>query len=495
MVTLADYQVPAGQTAGAFGIDGLDAGAGLQELNKALSAGEVTGRDTANLTTASGAPLKVESLEKNLKIITHGAQDVTLWKAVPKAPAYNTVEEYNQLSSYGQDRGGFNLEGELPTEEDSVYIRRAQLVKFLGVTKSVTHPMQLVNTMVGNVVQREIKNGTLWILRKLDRALYFGDSSVVSEEFNGYYTQHRDNDAFADLNAYYSSEVVVDLRGGPLTETAIQNASNGIVTNFGMGNALFASNKTLNDFVEGFYGNKYINPNTPQTTNATMGQRVQTFASQFGDISLNYDIFASSASWIAGDAAAVGGANAPVTPSAGGAVTPVATDASASWAASDAGDYFYGVTLENRFGRSAMYILEATTSTIVAGGAVDLTFTVPASSGASGMTFYRGLKNAAAAVANNKYYPIFSIGLAAKTAGYDGAAAASVRDRNRLMPNTDQAFLIENSDEVWSFKQLAPLMKMDLAVTSPAYRFMILHYGTPQLYAPKKMTKFINIRK
>jgi hypothetical protein len=113
----------------------------LQNLNKALEAGSITGRETANLTTAGGAPLKVESLEKTLKVITFNEQSIKLWKMIPKKAAYNTVEEFNQLSSYGSDRGGSLVEGELPTEEDSTYIRRAQLVKFYGITKAVTHPM------------------------------------------------------------------------------------------------------------------------------------------------------------------------------------------------------------------------------------------------------------------------------------------------------------------------------------------------------------------
>ncbi|MBR5664041.1 MAG: BlaI/MecI/CopY family transcriptional regulator, partial [Bacteroidales bacterium] len=99
-------------------------------------------------------------------------------------PAYNTVEEYNQQTSYGQDRGGFNAEGELPEEEDSVYVRRSQLVKYLGVTKSVTHQMTLVNTMVGSVMERTIKDGTMWILRTLNQGLYFGNEKIVPEQFN-----------------------------------------------------------------------------------------------------------------------------------------------------------------------------------------------------------------------------------------------------------------------------------------------------------------------
>jgi len=90
-------------------------------------------------------------------------------------------------------------------------------------------------------------------------------------------------------------------------------------------------------------------------------------------------------------------------------------------------------------------------------------------------------------------YPIFTISLAERVAGYDGATANLVKDLNRFLPDCDSAFLIENNTDVYSFKQLAPLMKMDLAILSPAYRFMILLYGTPILYAPKKMVRFINI--
>ena len=64
---------------------------------------------------------------------------------------------------------------------------------------------------------------------------------------------------------------------------------------------------------------------------------------------------------------------------------------------------------------------------------------------------------------------------------------------NRFIPNCDQAMVLQFDNEVIEFAQLAPLMKMDLALLSPAYRFMILLYGTPLLYAPKKMVRIINI--
>jgi hypothetical protein len=488
MVQLSDYQASldnqvmfGGQTT----IEDLD------NLNKALSAEDITGRDTTNLTNASGAPLKVESLDKTLKVLTHSEQDVTIWKNIPQSPAYNTVEEYNQLASYGADRGGFNNEGETPVEEDSVYIRRAQLVKFLGVTKSVTHPMQLVNTHVGSIIDREVKNGTLWILRKIDRALYFGDESIIPQEFNGLLTQHQKNDAFLTTDDYMNSGLVVDLRGKILSEEAIEDAANTIVENFGRPTQLYAPPKVLSDFVKNFYGNKFIQPNTAALTDGVMGQKVKSFESQFGNIGLNYDIFFNKAPNKAFNAAQTS-QSSPNAPTAIGAV-PVATDALGKFAAADAGDYIYAVSAINRFGESAMTVINTTPATIVAGGAIDIQFTdTPSIYPASGYIVYRSQKNATTA-ATSTFAPLFQLSKQQMLSGYDGAAANTVRDRNRYLPNTNRSFLAQWDTDVVEFKQLAPLMKMDLAIVSPAYRFMVLLYGTPFLYNPKKFVQFINI--
>lgn len=465
----------------------------LQDLVKALEAQQITGTQTVNSTTASGAPLKVESLDKTLKLITFKESEIVLWKKVPKLPAYNTVEEFNQLTSYGVERGGFIQEGELPNEEDSTYVRRAKLVKFLGVTKSVTHPMTLVNTMIGNVIDREVKNGSLWILRKLDRGLTKANSAMIPEEFDGLYAQHKSDD-YTTLNDYYNNNpVVVDCRGLSLKEANIENAAEGIIENHGFGSDLFAPPKVLSDFVKNFYGNKFIQPNTEMTSNGVMGQKVQAFDSQFGRINLNYDIFLNKENTKTSVSASTS-PNAPAAPIAGGA-TPVApTVADSLWASTDAGNYYYGVVGINRFGESAMTVLNAGgVAAILTGGAVDLTFTSGGGANpATAFMIYRSNK-APVSVASATFYPLFMVSTTEKAAGYDGAAAAAVRDNNRIMPNTNQAFLIQNDEECYAFRQLAPLMKMDLALISPAYRFMVLLYGTPLIFAPKKMTRIINI--
>ena len=90
------------------------------------------------------------------------------------------------------------------------------------------------------------------------------------------------------------------------------------------------------------------------------------------------------------------------------------------------------------------------------------------------------------------FYPIFTVAKAEVTSGYDGGAAGIVRDRNRFLPDCEQGFVADFTADVLMWKQLAPLMKIDLARIDLSTRFATVLYGTPQLYAPKKLVRIIN---
>lgn len=485
-INLADYGF---QQNGGFA--GQASAEELAQLNKALEAGSMTGRETTDLTTASGSPLKVESLEKTLKHITFRESDIRLWKDLPKKPAYNTVEEYNQQTSYGANRGGWNREGELPEEEDSVFVRRAQLVKYLGVTKSVTHQMTLVNTAIGSVMERTIKDGTMWILRTLNQGLYFGDEKLIPEQFNGFLAQQARCDAWSSFDAYMESEHVVDCRGHYLSEDHIETGANSIVENYGLATKLYTAPSVMSDFVKNFYGNKMIMPNTNALSAGVMGQKVVAFDSQFGQIGLEHDVFFKKLPSKNANSAATSN-KAPATPVWDGseATNVVPSTAHSKFASVDAGNVYYAVSAVNRYGESALAIY-STAVTITAGCAVDLKFANGV--GTNAPTAYRIYRTKVGGTTAGEFYPLFDISVAELTAGYDGAAGGKCRDLNHFLPDCDQAILVQFDNEVVEFAQLAPLMKMDLAILSPAYRFMILLYGTPFLYAPKKMVRYINI--
>lgn len=472
--------------------------ADVQELYKAMSAGALTGRDTTNSLVASGAPLKVESLENTLKILTNTPKHTPLFYRIGKKPATNTIEEYNQLVSYGEMDGGFTLEGELPEAADSVYRRKAQFIKYLGVVGGVTHPMQLVNTGSGisNMIAQETKNKVELMTKMIEGYLPFADSRIVPEHFNGFFAQHFIDGGFSTLDAYQDSEVVIDMRGSVLTDTAVENASLGVVNNYGLADMLISSPRTFSNYVTRYHSKKLINPVPQQVRDGVFGQRVKEIITQNGDVEImqsNFFRFSTAKT----TATLATSQKAPAAPVADG-VTPAATANDALNRFTDfTGDYYYAVTARNRYGESALTPLTAAALlTVAAGKSVDLKFTAGngVAEPATGFCIYKSEKNPVGTVAQTTFYKVFEVSTTDLATGYDGGAAGIIRDRNRFLPNTDQAMLVEwDADQVLAWKQLAPMMKMNLAITAPIQRFMVLCYGTPILYATKKMVRFINI--
>lgn len=111
----------------------------VDDLNKALTAGQSI-NPPGSVTAGDGFALRVESLERTLRNTTYKMDHIRFWKSIPKVAAYNTVEEYNQIQSYGENPdAGYIDEGDLPEEDDARYERKFSIVKYLGTTRRVTH--------------------------------------------------------------------------------------------------------------------------------------------------------------------------------------------------------------------------------------------------------------------------------------------------------------------------------------------------------------------
>lgn len=468
----------------------------VQMLLKAMEAGSLTGRDVADSTSASGAPLKVESLENTLKILTNTKKHTPLFFRIGKKPATNTVEEFNQLVSYGGLEGGSLLEGELPENSDSTYVRKAAIVKYYGVVGGVTHPMQLVQTGSGvaNMMAQETKNKVELLTKILEGKLPFADSRKVSSDFNGFFAQHEIGTNYPTMDAYQNSEVVVDCRGSVLTDTLVEEASLGVVNNYGIADMLVSCPRVFSRFVTRYHNKKLIMPINEQVRDGIFGQRMNTIITQNGDIEIMQSNFFKNGTPKKLDSLATSN-KAPAAPVADGTAPAAAASDALNRFANFTGDYYYAVSAKNRFGESALTSLTGSLVTVSTGKSVDLKFTAGAGSyAAECYCIYRSKKDPIGTASQTDFYKVFEVSVPELTAGYDGASAGLARDRNRYLPDTDQAFLVEwDSDQVLAWKQLAPMMKMDLAIIAPIMRFMVLCYGTPILYAPKKFVRFINI--
>ena len=318
---------------------GTASAADVAELNKALSTGAYA-QANGVAGQVNGAALTVESLENSLKVLTYSDQHAKFWKKIAKLPAYSTVEEYNQLVSYGSGFSGFLPEGALPETDDSSYKRQASFVKFLGTTREVTHPMTLVRSAHGDVIARENQNGILWIMKQLEHGLFWGDRTLAAPGKEGV--------QFDGLNALIDKDNTYDCKGQELKDTDINYGAQMILENFGTPTDLFLPFEVIATFSNTFFPKeRVIMPTAGVGYQA--GLVVNKFQTHGGAVDFNPDLFLQKTKPLS--ATGVGGTKAPTAP-ASATVKVNTTDVGAEFGKSGAGSYVYSVTACNRFGES-----------------------------------------------------------------------------------------------------------------------------------------------
>lgn len=459
---------------------GFDQSANVQDLQKALSAGVQVSSQTG------GSALRVESLEGSLKVVTFNANHIKMWKKIPKSAAYSTVEEYNQLIDYGSSANAFVQEGELPASQDSNYARRTSLVKYIGTTREVTHPMTVVHPAHGDVIALENQNGILWLLNQIEDALFKGDSSLA---FDGEAEQWDGMDALIDPASF------VDLEGQPIQEADIEEAANQLVENFAYPTDLWLGTRVASDLTKTFYPKERVQLPAPQ--NGMVGLSVNSVMTQAGVMELNPNVFLKQ---LPSPPAAATSASAPAAPaSISGALNATAAGDFTKGAATGTNEYAYAVTAANRFGESAAVIVAANVAILQsnkdAGDQIDLTVTNAGSIGTFPPEYFRIYRSAplASGATVPSVLSAFSLVLQVPASSQTASATTVANDVNLLLPFTEIAYMGEMTPSVLTFRQLLPMLRMDLAVLAPAFRWMIMLYGTPLLFATKKWTRIINV--
>lgn len=466
MISWQDYYGP--------GVEGMahSSSEDVDALHKALSAGQdVTAPAVA---PGVGFPLRVESLEQTLKNTTFAMEHIEFWKMIPKLGATNTVEQYNQLQSYGPlDQGAFIAEGDLPSETDSQYERKVSIVKYMGTTRRVTHVMSLVNAAHGPQIAQETINGTMYLLQRIERSLFFGDSTLDSLQWDGFEARIT---AAAPLN-------VIDLRGAPLSESVLHDVALKVfdAPNFGIPTHMFLNPQAHNDLVKTFFPNgRYDLFGKPD--DGMVGLNVRGYTSPAGKVRFVPNVFIDDGGGVSEVVAFGDITKRPGTPSISTAATsPV--DALSKFTASDVGDYIYHVVAVNERGNSIAVSVGAAV-TVAAGDRVTFGITPqPGMPLPSYYKIYRTKVNGASATAR----------LILRVRNTGGAGETTINDYNNRLPGTTVAFLFQLDSTNLSFKQLAPMVKVPLATIDTSIRWMQLLYGTPELYTPKHNALIINI--
>jgi hypothetical protein len=473
MITQKDYENPDG-----FGIGNAEQ---VAELNKALSAGYDIPATSGGV---SGSAIRVESLEASLKVVTFQMQHIKFWQKIPKFPAYSTVEEYNRLTSYGSEASAFTPEGELGEYDDATYSRQVSLIKYLQTVRKVTHPMTLVRTAHGDVIGNEVKNGIMWLLRKIEDALFNGDNTLRY----GYPTN--EGYEFPGLKAQIDPSMVIDCNGDPLTEDVLETASNLVVESFGFPSDILIGTKPLADLAKIMFPKERI---VVPFKEGQIGVPINTFASQAGILAFNPDVFLRRKYVIP----TVTLATSPKAPAAPVNTTQATRTAGAvatgfgQWNKTNNGHaaYSYCATFCNRYGESAPSV--GLISQAITGDTDTMVVVITNAGAITGVPEWMNIYRTVAGGA------ITDIHYLVKQVAVNSQAATGNEptwyDDNSIIAGGHNVYLGEMTPQVLIFKQLAPMMKMDLAVLEPSIRWLQLLYGTMQLYAPKKWIRIRNV--
>lgn len=437
----------------------------VEELQKALSISQNYGT-TAPGSLVNGSALAVEDLDRTLKLVTNGMEHLKLWKDIIKDKCSQVVGEYNVQNSYGEEVSPFFSMGSTPQQTDSAYDREIYQVKYLGTYGQVQHNLTLIQAAHGPVVAREVKNKTVELLSRNERAMFEADSSINSLEYDGIDAQivakgdssQYKSTAFAGYESAGADEsVIIDVRGAFDDEVAEDMALKN-VNNFGMAMDCYMGTDVHSSFSKAFFAKQRTVPGNVLTSGNRVKEHSGTLDFRFKPSLFNRP----RKSFLA---VAISASAAPTT--ANGA-SPA--DADSEFAGADAGNYSYRI--------SAVYVdgetLASTAETIAvsAGDKVTTEITFVGSP-----LYFNVFRAPVGTILGHEF-----IGRIVK--GVSGAAHDI--DFNSNQPGKAKAYLLMNDIDVLCFKQLGSLIKYDLAVTDTSYKWLQLLYGTPLVSAARK---------
>jgi len=475
----------------------------MRDLVKALRAGSDINNPGA--APGQGFPLRVESLDQTLHVLTQSEENLVFWKDVPKRPAYNTVEEFNQLQSVGSEDGIFIGEGDLPEEDDTQYRRAYTLMKYMGTVRRVSHPMLILknNALPEAVLAMEAKAGTLKLLTALEVKLWDGDDTASAVEFSGFFRKFVDGVCgrnvgasqvagsalwHTDLDTVLATNLMYDMRYASVTEDLATDIVTRVAEspNYGKVTDCYWPMQVHKDFSKQFYPKERGQLNN----DGSAGTSISSWNSPFGSVKLRPAMFLRM-SEPANQAGTGSATKRPLPPVLTNGLSPVLAGGfpgfggtsqgrTAPAAIDGAGNYNYQVVACNRYGRSAP------TSLAIAGIAAGDMATFLCTDASAGTTtewydVYRSLPGGAATAAAF----IFRV---TRT-----GASQTITDFNRFLPYTGRGYWLQRNLQALAFEQLLPLLKVNLAQIDLTVRFALVMYGALEVFAPRKHGVMLNI--
>ena len=443
----------------------------------------------------NGNALAVEDLDRTLKLVTFGLEHLRLWKDILKERVPQVVHEYNVQNAYGEsDASPFFQMGATPAETDAQYARDVVQIKYLGTKGAVLHNLTLIQAAHGPVVAREVKNKTIELLARNERFMFDASSSLNAEEYDGlkYQIISKARSDIYQSKAFegYGNSVtgtdaphILNANGADFDEDLAEDAALTAVNNFGMPMDMYLGTDVHSAFSRAFYAKQRTVPGESLTSGNRVTEHMGTLDYRFKPSLFNRPKLAPTGTSLTTGVIAIAGYTQQHGTPAGFLGDSLLL---AVKAAGESAEGFVNLSATNGS-------ITVTAPSTADASILYFNLYVRPNSSSTDLSDFRFVKRIAApaggATSTNGQYGNEVFDLPGPNSNVNALSVTLDRVRGAA-----DAYLLMHDPDVLCWKQLGSMIKYDLAVTTTAYEWLQLLYGTPLVMAPLKNVIVRNLR-
>lgn len=440
------------------------------------------GQTPPQMGDGSLSPLTLQSIEPNLAIATFQAKHLTLWQKLAKTTANNFIHEYTSVIENGLDSSPFISEGQggsdtLATNQ-SVYERKFVKIKFMAERRQVSDMASMLSLLGGNstALAEETERGTLTLLKKMEKALWFGDEDVNPDGFDGLIKQiERTSGAIVDGQGRPYRSNTWDLEGSAPTILLLQEILGAVYSspNFGEPDTIYVTPNVYAELQKQF--NEQGRYDISVSGNSIVaGVKSITVMAPYGPVEIVSAPFLERSEKPNSIELAGHGIVASF-----GTQPTASADASgkSKFKAGDAGFYKYAVVAVNKLGMTLPIVSDAVQ--IASGDKVSMKISRSGNPAIS----YRLYRTAKASSANAVNTDTLKFLMEVSASQLEGNNFADV---NHFMYGCSHIVFANHDPGQMAFAKLMDFMRKDLAQVSTTKPFLLMLFGSLMVKTPNK---------
>jgi hypothetical protein len=425
----------------------------VEELKKALTASNYQ-TDVATLT--GGGALGQQSLDTAMKTVIQEEEHFVLFKKLAQTDATNIVDEYTRQTGVGGFLGGStNTQMGVVRSAQGDYAREVGLVKFLMTMRQVGYVLNLGKN-ISEPMAVEERNGALQLLTDAEYLLFNGNAAASPTQFDGIFAQIDKEVAAGNMDGNH----IINMDGAALNSVSPFTKLQAAVQDYGNWGRItetFLPTAVQTDL------NLGLDPAfrwSPDGSNSamTVGAHVQGIRLTEGVLKTNIDTFLHHGDFPMAKPFEV---TWPAIATANAAITPVSvtcnaatSDASSTFTASRAGNYYYAVAAIDATGAGLSPVVKSTQTAVASGKKNVLTITQSSATTESGYAIYRSRQDGPNTTSDFRLMAIVA----------KGGATTTYTDYNLDIPGTVKVpcLNMNASSDAIGWRQFQPMTKIPL---------------------------------